>query len=389
MRDAAAWVDRRRHYPGEAYRGDATATLTGRRYIYGEKCRKCLKQLASLACHITVMHARRYPPMTEFEVPNNRLRKWLRRPAEWRPPKLSSFARTQPQAARTVSRNLATSAFRRLLSPDSICAADSTCEEAEPVSPAPRSTSAMLAETWWVPCAACCTLREISCVAAPCSSTAAAMVEEISDRRSIVPEISRIALTDCCVALWMPEICWLISPVAFAVCSASAFTSEATTANPLPASPARAASIVALSARRLVWPAMVLISSTTSPIRVAALDSSLTRSVVVRAWPTASPAIRADSCTWRPISVTDEAISSVEEATDCTLVVASSDAAATAVASCLDLSAVEVSAPAELSSWLDAEDTVLTISPITASNARVMVSTRRPRSIFASASRAA
>jgi len=27
MRDAAAWVDRRRHYPGEAYRGDATATL--------------------------------------------------------------------------------------------------------------------------------------------------------------------------------------------------------------------------------------------------------------------------------------------------------------------------------------------------------------------------
>src|SRR5690348_4017 len=87
-----------------------------------------------------------------------RLRKWLRRPTEWRPPKLSSFARTRPQAARTVSRNLATSAFRRLLSPDSICAADSTCEEAEPVSPAPRSTSAMLAETWWVPCAACCTL---------------------------------------------------------------------------------------------------------------------------------------------------------------------------------------------------------------------------------------
>ena len=38
----------------------------------------------------------------------------------------------------------------------------------------------MLAETICVPCAACCTLREISCVAAPCSSTAAAIAEEIS-----------------------------------------------------------------------------------------------------------------------------------------------------------------------------------------------------------------
>jgi hypothetical protein len=47
-------------------------------------------------------------------------------------------------------------------------------------------------------------------------------------------------------------ICWPISPVAFAVCSAKAFTSDATTAKPRPASPARAASIVALSASRLV-----------------------------------------------------------------------------------------------------------------------------------------
>ncbi len=110
-------------------------------------------------------------------------------------------------------------------------------------------------------------------------------------------EISLIAPTESLVAAWMPEICWPISPVAFAVCSASAFTSEATTAKPRPASPARAASMVAFSASRLVWPAMVLISSTTSPMREAAFDNSLTRSVVARAWPTASPAIRADSCT--------------------------------------------------------------------------------------------
>src|SRR3979490_2206295 len=64
----------------------------------------------------------------------------------------------------------------------------------------------------------------------------------------------------------MPEICWPISPVAFAVCSASAFTSEATTAKPRPDSPARAASMVAFKASRLVCPAIVLISSTTSPL---------------------------------------------------------------------------------------------------------------------------
>jgi hypothetical protein len=43
-----------------------------------------------------------------------------------------------------------------------------------------------------------------------------------------------------------------MSSVAFAVWLASDLTSLATTANPLPASPARAASIVALSASRLV-----------------------------------------------------------------------------------------------------------------------------------------
>ena len=47
-----------------------------------------------------------------------------------------------------------------------------------------------------------------------------------------------------------------MSLVERAVSLASAFTSEATTAKPRPASPARAASIVALSASRLVWRAM-------------------------------------------------------------------------------------------------------------------------------------
>src|SRR4030088_3484204 len=100
------------------------------------------------------------------------------------------------QAARTVLRNLQTSTLRLLLSRDNDCAAESTWDEADPVSLAPRCTSAMLALTCVAPCAACCTLREISCVAAPCSSTAAAMVEEISDNFSMVPLISLMALTD-------------------------------------------------------------------------------------------------------------------------------------------------------------------------------------------------
>ena len=80
-------------------------------------------------------------------------------------------------AALTELRNLPTSTLRRLLSLESDRAADSTSVEAEPVSVAPRWTSVILELTSVVPAAACCTLREISCVAAPCSSTAAAMVE--------------------------------------------------------------------------------------------------------------------------------------------------------------------------------------------------------------------
>src|SRR5689334_6643036 len=80
-----------------------------------------------------------------------------------------------PQAARTEPRNFATSDLSRPESADSVWAAENTCEEAAPVSVAPRWTSVMLDETRSVPRAACCTLREISWVAAPCSSMAAAM----------------------------------------------------------------------------------------------------------------------------------------------------------------------------------------------------------------------
>jgi hypothetical protein len=81
-----------------------------------------------------------------------------------------------------------------LLSPTSDCAEDSTCDEAAPVSAAPRLTSVMLAATWLVPAAACWTLRVISWVAAPCPSTADAMVVAMSEIRPMVPPISLLQI---------------------------------------------------------------------------------------------------------------------------------------------------------------------------------------------------
>ena len=71
------------------------------------------------------------------------------------------------------------------------------------------------------------------------------MEDAISLISSIVEVIPWIDSADRLVAVWMPDICPAISSVALAVCAARLPTSEATTANPLPASPALAASIVA------------------------------------------------------------------------------------------------------------------------------------------------
>ncbi|MNT97465.1 hypothetical protein D3C72_2397970 [compost metagenome] len=61
---------------------------------------------------------------------------------------------------------------------------------------------------------------------------------------------------------------------------ASALTSAATTAKPRPASPARAASIVAFSARRLVWVAICSITAVMVPIsRELRLWASMTVSM--------------------------------------------------------------------------------------------------------------
>jgi hypothetical protein len=130
----------------------------------------------------------------------------------------------------------------------------------------------------------------------------------------------------------------VISTVAAAVLSESAFTSVATTAKPLPASPARAATTAALIASRLVWVAIFLIVSASEAIFRASIWTSSRRvrvsptvtetrfiSAVMassddRPWTTLSPASRAlDAMAWppRPISFTLAAISSAAAAIDC------------------------------------------------------------------------
>ena len=107
-----------------------------------------------------------------------------------------------------------------------------------------------------LPLAASATLRLISLVVAVCSSTALAIVFWMSLIWLMILPIWPMASTAPLVSVWIASILWLMSSVALAVCLASSLTSLATTAKPLPASPARAASMVAFSASRLVCWAM-------------------------------------------------------------------------------------------------------------------------------------
>ena len=188
-----------------------------------------------------------------------------------------------------------------------------------------------MAVTDSVPVAASATLRTISWVAAPCSSTAAAMELAMPLISRMRPAMPSMAWTAWPVEPWIWAIWAEISAVALAVWSASAFTSVATTAKPRPATPARAASIVAFSASRLVWLAIAEIRSTTSPTRRAPVLRAWTRSAVAAASRTAACARSAEEPTWRPISLTEEPSSSAAAATVVTLEEASSAAAAALV----------------------------------------------------------
>jgi hypothetical protein len=114
----------------------------------------------------------------------------------------------------------------------------------------------MFSEAWLVFSAASWTFRLISDVDALCSVTAEAIVPEFPSIASIVRDTSAIREATALAADTTASTFAVTSSVAFEVCVARFLTSLATTAKPLPASPARAASIVAFSANRLVCDAM-------------------------------------------------------------------------------------------------------------------------------------
>ena len=145
-------------------------------------------------------------------------------------------------------------------------------------------------------------LRLISLVVTDCSSTAAAIFVCRSSIRSMTLPISAIAATARRVSPCMASILPPISSVARAVSRASSLTSLATTAKPLPASPARAASIVALRASRFVCSAIDVITFTTLPISVLEWPRAFIVDDVVPAMSTACRAVAAAAWAFLAIS---------------------------------------------------------------------------------------
>ncbi len=110
-----------------------------------------------------------------------------------------------------------------------------------------------------------CTEATISCMVSPATRTCCAPLSTL--------------LEDCSIRSFTSRAAWALR-------WASVRTSPATTAKPLPCSPARAASTAAFKARILVWKAMPSITETISAMR---RELSEIRAMVSTTWPTATP----------------------------------------------------------------------------------------------------
>ena len=162
-------------------------------------------------------------------------------------------------------------------------------------------------------------LSDISPVVWLCSATAPLTVSNTGRIASIACEMRCTASAEPVASRCSASIFLVISSVAFWVCTASAFTSVATTAKPRPASPARAASMVELSASSVVCRAICAIRLTTLPI---AADDSRSRSTLALAsraaalaWSASLPASRTcepiPSADWVNLSATCEKVVAV------------------------------------------------------------------------------
>jgi len=136
--------------------------------------------------------------------------------------------------------------------------------------------------------------------------------------------------------------------------------------------PARAASMVALSASRLVCSAIEMIAATTVAMSVEDSPSLATVVVADSAAPTAWPAIRATSLAFWAISRIEVPISSVPAATVCTLPDTCSAVAATRPVCVADSPANRVMSCAVADSSSVAEASVVELSPMVPSSPRMV-----------------
>src|SRR4051812_38359543 len=140
------------------------------------------------------------------------------------------------------------------------------CSATAATSPMSACTCCELVAICWIAAAISSTRVPMSWTDAPRVRNASRACSTVATRSSVWRAPSSTTSTAFAVSDWISPIRLEMDPAADCDSSASLRTSSATTANPRPCSPARAASMAAFSASRFVCPAMPVIVSTIAPI---------------------------------------------------------------------------------------------------------------------------